>query len=915
MIFNSWGYDFSQTEEHGQTLYYSITSAVEPYTVKVTYPNSSATYGSAAYSGFSKPTGSITIPTTVTNETTTYTVTAIDKWAFYSCSNVSSVSLPNSITTIGEYAFNGCSKLEGITIPNSVTTIETYAFQGCSHYMFTDITIPNSVTTIGNNAFEGCSKVTAISIGTGLTTLATNVFKGLNSLTSVTLPSNITTIQSNAFQNCSKLTTIEGPGVTTISASAFASCSKLTTINFPALVSISNKAFDSCTSLESVTIPSTVTSISGNPFYGCSSLATITVDPANTKYTSGDGANCIINKNNNQLLTGCLGTTIPEGVVKINDNAFYDYSRLTSINIPNSVTNIGGNAFYGCKLASLTLPEGLTTIASSAFAYNNTLTSVIIPSTVTIIQSNAFQYCTSLTSVIVLRESSIPSLSTNVFYKNYSSIIDGLIIYVPSNQIESYKAASNWKTYASNIDNDGVNVYKTDGTWGNSSNWSSGSVSTSSDYVVINAACQIANNSTGTAEKIVLGPNGSLTIANGGQLICNSSVAATVQKDITASTAKDGEGWYTIASAVNTPSITSATNLTDGTYDLYRFEESEQEKPWENYKAHSSTDFTTLENGRGYLYRNGANKTLSFTGNTNVGDVSCSVSNSGGDFAGFNLIGNPYPHNIYKGAGTAIPNSVTSGYELATGFHTLTNEGAWSTGTDNSTAILPGQGIMVEATTAGTITIEDKTSSSSSKYNNEYIRFTVENAEYSDDAYAWFDKGYGLHKIDHRNPAIPMLYIPQDGEDYSIAIMKDNTEAFGLNFKANTTGSYTLKYNTKGNFDYLHVIDRLTGKDTDMLLDGEYSFVGSTQDDEARFIVKLAYKPNYSSSDETVFAYQSGSEIFVSGEGELQIFDVTGRIVSTETINGVKAVSVPAQGVYVFRLVGENVKTQKIVVR
>ena len=468
-----------------------------------------------------------------------------------------------------------------------------------------------------------------------------------------------------------------------------------------------------------------------------------------------------------------------------------------------------------------------------------------------------------------------------------------------------------------------ANAFIINGNWNESTKWSAGTVPSSSDNIIIASNVTIPNGYTATANNITIA-DGSLTIADGGQLICGNSVAATVQKDITASTAKSGEGWYTIASAVANPNISSATNLTTGTYDLYRYNEAATANDqgqilyWENYKAHNSgvgADFTTLENGRGYLYRNGASKTLSFTGNTNVGDVSCCVSNSGGDFAGFNLIGNPYPHNIYKGAGTAIPNSVTSGYELATGFHTLTNEGAWSTGTDNSTAILPGQGIMVEATTAGTITIEDKTSSSSSKYNNEYIRFTVENAEFSDDAYAWFDKGYGLHKIDHRNPVIPMLYIPKDGEDYSIAIMKDNTEAFGLNFKANTTGSYTLKYKAKGNFDYLHVIDRLTGKDTDMLLDGEYSFVGSTQDDEARFIVKLAYKPNYGSSDETVFAYQSGSEIFVSGEGELQIFDVTGRIVSTETINGVKAVSVPAQGVYVFRLVGENVKTQKIVVR
>ena len=130
-----------------------------------------------------------------------------------------------------------------------------------------------------------------------------------------------------------------------------------------------------------------------------------------------------------------------------------------------------------------------------------------------------------------------------------------------------------------------------------------------------------------------------------------------------------------------------------------------------------------------------------------------------------------------------------------------------------------------------------------------------------------------------------------------------------------TTGKYTLSYKANGEFSYLHIIDRLTGADVDMLLEGEYSFIATPTDQNDRFIVKLGYSPEYGDASNDIFAFQSGNEIFVSGSGELQIFDVTGRKVMTTTINGAESISVTAPGIYIFRLVGTEVKTQKIVVR
>ena len=97
-----------------------------------------------------------------------------------------------------------------------------------------------------------------------------------------------------------------------------------------------------------------------------------------------------------------------------------------------------------------------------------------------------------------------------------------------------------------------------------------------------------------------------------------------------------------------------------------------------------------------------------------------------------------------------------------------------------------------------------------------------------------------------------------------------------------------------------------------MLVEGEYSFVGSPRDNANRFVVRLGYLPNYSDNGEDIFAYQNGNDIVVSGEGELQIFDVMGRMVATQRISGIVTMNVKSQGVYIFRL---NGKTQKIVVR
>ena len=127
-----------------------------------------------------------------------------------------------------------------------------------------------------------------------------------------------------------------------------------------------------------------------------------------------------------------------------------------------------------------------------------------------------------------------------------------------------------------------------------------------------------------------------------------------------------------------------------------------------------------------------------------------------------------------------------------------------------------------------------------------------------------------------------------------------------------TASALAISFETKDlDLSYLRLIDRFTGENIDLLLDNEYSFIASNNDSESRFI--LSFGPSTGSSTDSNFAFQNGDEIIVSGEGELQMFDVTGRMIATQRVDGVETIAKPSQtGVYIMKL---NDNTQKIVVR
>ena len=112
-----------------------------------------------------------------------------------------------SVTSIGEFAFFDCTSLTSITIPNGVTSIGDYAFRDCSS--LTSITIPDSVTSIGESAFGWCTSLTSITIPNGVTSIGDYTFWNCTSLTSITIPNSVTWIGGSAFYGCSSLIAID----------------------------------------------------------------------------------------------------------------------------------------------------------------------------------------------------------------------------------------------------------------------------------------------------------------------------------------------------------------------------------------------------------------------------------------------------------------------------------------------------------------------------------------------------------------------------------------------------------------------------------------------------------------------------------------------------------------------------------
>ena len=381
--------------------------------------------------------------------------------AFYDCSSLTSITIPDSVTSIDYYAFSGCSSLTSITIPNSVTSINYSAFFGCSSltsiYMDSDnayyksidgnlytkdgktlvqyaigkadasFSIPDGVTSIGDAAFMGCYNLTSITIPDGVTSVGAGAISSCYSLTSVIIGKGVSYICDNAFNGCRLLVIYceaESKPVGWSSSWKDSDCPAVWNCNNNKVsedgciyISINNvryglkdgkatvakvKNTENIIILSSVIyeeVEYSVTSIGDYAFFSCYNLTNIYVDSGNAYYQSIDGN--LYTKDGKTLIQYAEGKTD------------------TSFVIPDGVTSIGDYAFYYCsRLTSVTIPDSVTHIGDGAFSGCSNLTSITIPNSVTHIGDRAFYHCSSLTSVTI--PNSVTSIGNYAFSNCYN---------------------------------------------------------------------------------------------------------------------------------------------------------------------------------------------------------------------------------------------------------------------------------------------------------------------------------------------------------------------------------------------------------------------------------------------------------------------------------------------------------------
>lgn len=390
--------------------------------------------------------------TTITSVLIPDNITAIGQEAFGYCENLEKLTLPNHITEIGYRMLYRCSSLKNIVIPDQVTTVGDYAFQGCSS--LEKITIPKRVTSLGDYAFAGCFSLAAIEIGENVTKLGKYSFRGCTSLTHIVLPHSVTSIGNDAFSDCTHLASIDlGNSVTTIG----------------------NNAFRGCYRLVEVINHSNLNIVAGSTDYGRIAEYAIAVhtrecriwNNENYLFYSYGGVNYLLGYagNEDELVLPDSYNTEP---YEIYTRAFYDCTNIVRIVIPQLVINIGEDVFYGCtSLTSIdvvennsvyssidgnlytkegkvlmqyavgkqdltfTIPDVVESISNRAFFDCYSLTSVTIPDRVTSIGEYAFAWCHSLTSVII--PDSVTTIGKSTFdqcYRLRSVTIGNSVTYI-----------------------------------------------------------------------------------------------------------------------------------------------------------------------------------------------------------------------------------------------------------------------------------------------------------------------------------------------------------------------------------------------------------------------------------------------------------------------------------------------------
>ena len=460
--------------------------------------------------------------------------------------------------------------------------------------------------------------------------------------------------------------------------------------------------------------------------------------------------------------------------------------------------------------------------------------------------------------------------------------------------------------------------------WLEAGNWEPAGAPTYEQTVELRANTTITGEATA---KTIDQSTYAITIEDGGKLKTNSSVNATVKKNINAWTVEGSDtekpnGYYLIANP-----ITSNYNPTEengflvGNYDLYNWSyDAYDGNEWRNYKDNAFTYLNSATyTSYGYLYANEAGTTLTFNGNIKAANATnyykaCTVPTSGSyDFPGVYLLGNGFVCDAYLAASSATGNGLPC--------YKMNEAGDGFTAVAAGEAIDPLEGVFFVASSeeggfSGDVYVTT-TAPQVAVAPGELDVVVSQGRGVKDNAIIVFGDNQKLGKFSFREGS-SKVYIPMEGKDYAV-VNAGNVGEMPVSFEAEHNGSYTLSFNSKEvSFSYLHLIDNLTGADVDLLANPSYSFDARTTDYASRF--RLVFATGSSATGDN-FGFINGMGnlcIFgIDGTATVQVIDVTGRMLSSETFSGSyeRKLNV-APGVYMIRLInGNDVKVQKMIVK
>lgn len=435
----------------------------------------------ASVTGYEGTPVDVTIPVTVNIDDADYAVTAIGDQAFYNCTSLQSIFLPEGLQSIGNRAFTLCTSLGTIELPSSLSSIGYRAFSSCESLK--SMVVPEGVTTLSIYTFSQCRSLESVTLPSTLQNMDDGVFSGCPALADITCNAmtppviygstfdaetyDTATLHvpaeaedayraaegwKNFFDNAAQyeLTYATDPATQTATVTGYTG--EPVDLVIPATVSIDGMdyavtsvgemAFMYCQSLESVTFSEGLQAIGGSAFMYCQSLVSATI-PEGVTYIG------------KSAFDGCQSLTsvsLPEGLQTLDIRAFALCPALTSIDIPSTVTSMR-SAFYGCSsLADVYLAEGLKTVSGAAFTYCP-LTSITLPSTLQSIGDRAFADCpleeiTSLAAVPPLMQERGGAFDDETYAT--------ATLYVPEGARPLYQGATGWMDFFDKATVDGL---------------------------------------------------------------------------------------------------------------------------------------------------------------------------------------------------------------------------------------------------------------------------------------------------------------------------------------------------------------------------------------------------------------------------------------------------------------------------